>query len=180
MASKISVITRSAASGLSVCNVTAYVVEVRVGFRVKRISAHVRAVALRFGFRFQTGKGLLAVNGLHPAAFQVVITAVEHFARLRKLRRSTRLRHPARARQRSASALRGEVFEFLFRLGGEVYFHAFKIREKRPWGNAVERVVGWSQVLPILKRPDGVVIFKPMTARKTVQILGISSCNSRW
>jgi hypothetical protein len=55
--------------------VTAYAVEVRVRFRVKRISALAgRLITLRFGFRFEAGKGFLAVNRLHPATFQFVIT----------------------------------------------------------------------------------------------------------
>lgn len=36
------------------------------------------AVALCFGFRLKAGKGFLAVDRLHPTAFQFVVAAVEH------------------------------------------------------------------------------------------------------
>ena len=75
-------------------------------------------------------KKFLAVDGLRPAAFRVVIAAVEHFPRLEKL-----VKVPATASWdklvRASSALRGEVLELPFHLGREVYFDALKIREKR-------------------------------------------------
>jgi hypothetical protein len=83
------------------------------------------AVTLGFGFRFQTGKGFFSVNGLHPPAFQVIIAAVERLPNLEhfvKISRHGVLNEVVR----SASALRGEVFEFLFGLGGQAYFHAFE------------------------------------------------------
>src|SRR5260370_37855050 len=70
-------------------------------------------------------KKFLAVDGLHPAALEVVVTGVEHLPRLEQLVSVTR--HSVLHEVVSpASALCGEVFEFLFRLGSEVYFHALQ------------------------------------------------------
>lgn len=123
------------------CNIAAYVVKVP-----RRLPGGARdrsclAVALGFGFRFQTGKGFFSVNGLHPPAFQVVIAAVERLPNLEhffKISRHGVLNEVVR----SASALRGEVFEFLFGLGGQVYFHAFEDIGKPAFGQRVLNSLG--------------------------------------
>ena len=54
---------------------------------------------------------------------EVVIAAVEHFTRLRKLNEVSLYDILHKLIGGSASALRGEVLELLFRLGGKMYFH---------------------------------------------------------
>jgi hypothetical protein len=81
--------------------------------------------ALRFGFRFQEGKGFLAVDGLDPSALHIVISAVKHLSRLRKLIEI----HGQRILQKfvgSATGLRGEIVELLFNFRREVYFHTLQ------------------------------------------------------
>jgi hypothetical protein len=75
-------------------------------------------------------KEFLTVDGLHPAAFQIVIAAVEHVPRLRKLIKVSLDNILHKFVGISASALRGEVLELLFRLGREVYFHTLQDTEK--------------------------------------------------
>jgi hypothetical protein len=84
-------------------------------------------------------------NGLYPAALQIVIAPVERFPRLRKIAEVFLDDTPHKICG-SASALHGEVLELLFGLGGEVYFHALKIRQNWPSGNAVE--IGECSVCP--------------------------------
>src|ERR1700733_9167933 len=82
-------------------------------------------VALRFGFRFQEGKGFLTVDGLRPSALQIVISAVKHLSRLCKLIEI----HGQCVLQElvgSASGLCGEIVELLFNFGREVYFHTLQ------------------------------------------------------
>src|ERR1039458_4981370 len=91
------------------------------------------------GARLSGVQRLLTIDGLHPAAFQVVIAAVEHLPRLEhfvKVPRHCVLNQVVSP----ASALRGQVFEFLFRLAGEVYFHGLQGTGKTsPAANA-----GWT------------------------------------
>ena len=68
-------------------------------------------------------KKFFTIDWLHLAAFQVVIAAVEHFARLRKLIEVSLYDALHKLADGSASALRRKVLELLFRLGCEVYFH---------------------------------------------------------
>src|SRR5271157_3157386 len=81
----------------------------------------------------QAGYNLISRDGLHPAAFQVVIAAVEYVARLHQLVEISgqcilqKLIGPA-------SALLCEVVELLFNVGGEVHFHRLQSTEKpRLW-----------------------------------------------
>ena len=113
------------------CNIAADVGARRLpgGARIRSC----RAVALGVGLRFETGKGFFAVNRLHPAAFEVLIAAVERLPNLEyfvKISRHGVLNEVVR----STSALRGEIFEFPFRLGGQVYFHSLHISGKTALG----------------------------------------------
>ncbi len=102
-------------------------VEVNPDFRVEIISDQLtgRGAASGGALFAEMGYELVTGNRFHPTASQVVIAAVEHFARLRHF-----LEVPGHGVLNQlvgpASALRGEVLELLFRLGGEMYFHAFK------------------------------------------------------
>src|ERR1019366_1989521 len=71
-------------------------------------------------------KEFLTVDWLHPAAFQVVIAAVEHVPGLHKVIKVPLDNILHKLGGIFASALRGEVLELLFRLGREVYFHALQ------------------------------------------------------
>ena len=84
-----------------------------------------RAVALGLSFGFQTGKGFFAVDWLHPAAFEVVIAAAECLPNLQHFVEIS-CHGVLNEVVRSPSALLGEVFKFLFDLGGQVYFHRFQ------------------------------------------------------
>ena len=78
----------------------------------------------RRSFRGSRLHNLVAGDGLHPSAFQIVIAAVEHFARLRKLGEVSLYDILHKLVTGSAPALGGQVIQLLFRLGGKVYFHA--------------------------------------------------------
>lgn len=77
----------------------------------------------------QAFKKLLAVDGLDFAAFEIVIPALEHFPRLRKLVEESghgvlyQLVGPA-------SADRGEGIELFLKVGIQVYFHKAEINGK--------------------------------------------------
>src|SRR5437879_1313598 len=128
MASKISDITRSAASGFScACN--------RVYRRgLRRLSGGTRsrcscgAVALCLGFRFQAGEGFLTLDGLHLAAFQFVIAAVERSPRLHQL-----VEYPANASCKSSSVPRplcaARSLSLLSTSGVKCTSIAFRVRE---------------------------------------------------
>jgi hypothetical protein len=91
-------------------------------------------------------KKFITVDGLHPAAFQVVIAAVEHVPGLRKVIKVSLDNISNKLGGISASALRGEVIELLFRLGREVYFHALQNTGKPgPWATKknLERLRRW-------------------------------------
>src|SRR5882724_1682016 len=129
MASKSSDITRSAASGFPVqCNRVC-----RRGLRRLQGGARSRcsfgAVALCFGFRFQTSEGFLTVDGLHLAAFQFVIAAVKHAPSLHQF---VEISGQCILQQLvgPASALRCEVVELFFNVWGEMYFHCLQSTAK--------------------------------------------------
>src|ERR1039457_4502581 len=75
----------------------------------------------------EVGFDFLAGNGLHSAAFQVVIAAIEHFAGLRKLIEISLYDILHKLVRGSASAPQGDVLELLFRLGGEMDFHQSRL-----------------------------------------------------
>src|ERR1035437_10502591 len=75
----------------------------------------------------EVGFDFLAGNGAQPAAFRVVIAAVDHFAGLRKLIEVSLYDILHQLVRGSASALQGDVLELLFRLGGEMHFHRSRL-----------------------------------------------------
>jgi hypothetical protein len=86
----------------------------------------------------------LTVNGLHLAAFQVVVTPVEHFACLRKLGNV-----PGNGVLKKLVRRKPGFDRQLVNLGlqfwGEMYFHGFKNKGKRAAllcvGNFVEKLI---------------------------------------
>src|SRR5438105_669050 len=74
-------------------------------------------------------KKFLAVDGLHCAGFQVVISAVEHVPRLHHLVEISG-QCILQKLVGSASTLTCEVIKLLFNVWGKMYFHVFKVREK--------------------------------------------------
>lgn len=71
----------------------------------------------------EPGGNLIASDGLDPSASEIVIAVVEHFPRLEQLLNVSR--HCVLNKIVGATAgLRGEVFKFPFRVGGQMHFHA--------------------------------------------------------
>jgi len=104
------------------------------------------ALVAEVGFHFIAG------DRLHPAAFQVVIAAVEHRARLGKLIEVAFDHILDQFVGGLASALRGEVLELLFGLGGEVDFHEFQGTEKPGLGQGKWCYIK-GRVLRLLRNP---------------------------
>ena len=75
------------------------------------------ALLAEVGFNFVAG------NRLYPAALELIIAAVEHFASLRKLQEVTFDDIPHQLLGGSASVLRGEILELSFGFRGEMYIH---------------------------------------------------------
>lgn|GEM_PF-293175 len=96
------------------------------------------AVALCFRFRFQASEGFLTVDGFHPATLQFVVAAVEHFPRLRELIEISS-QCILQELVGSAPALRREIVELLFNVGGEMYFHCLQSTGKLRWGQVMPR-----------------------------------------
>lgn len=78
-------------------------------------------------------------NQLYLTACEIVRAPVERFPRLCKIAEVFLDDILKKLVNVSAFALRGEVFELLFRLGGEVYFHAFQVTRNAKRRN---RVIG--------------------------------------
>lgn len=82
-------------------------------------------------FIFPLAKALkecFAVDGFHPATLQVIIAAVEHFARLCKLVEISG-NNILNQFTRGASGFGCQFVEFGLQVGGEVYFHGFRVSE---------------------------------------------------
>jgi len=76
---------------------------------------------------------LVAGNGLHPATFQVVIAAVQHFARLLNFFEVTGESIEQNV-SGTASALDREFVELFFNVGSELHFHVSSLRNNAPDG----------------------------------------------
>jgi hypothetical protein len=85
----------------------------------------------------QAGYNLVAGDWLHSAAFQVVITAIEHFARVHKL---GNLSGQSVLKQlvRRTSSLADQLVNLGLQGSGEMYFHGSRVRENPAHGNGIE------------------------------------------
>src|SRR5208337_5446879 len=81
----------------------------------------------------EVGNNLVAVSGFYPAAFQVIIAAVEHFARLCEFVEvsGNDIFYQFTG---GTSGFGCELIELGLQVGGEMYFHGFSVRERIGWG----------------------------------------------
>jgi hypothetical protein len=92
------------------------------------------ALAFRFGFRFQTGKGFLTVDRLHLAALQVIVSAIELLAHSRELVKVSG-NNILNQFIRWPPGFGCQLVELGLQIVVKVHFHDFKIRESRRGGN---------------------------------------------
>jgi hypothetical protein len=108
--------------------------------KASKTSGRTRSAAPRLRFGFPAGKSFLAVNGFHPAAFQIVIAAVEpvsgrrQFVEICGQRILEKFVSPA-------SALRCQLVELLFNVKGEMHFQGLNLGKNLGCGKVHESFI---------------------------------------